>query len=95
VSKLYIATRSGIHEHAPIGVCRVPTKEGRVCGKPFFPGEERAQANHAAACARENAEYVQAYLDRLRPDVMKPWDTELDAWVGQHRQALIEGRMKI
>jgi hypothetical protein len=38
---------------------------------------------------------VQAYLDRLRPDVMKPWDTELDAWVGQHRQALIEGRMKI
>jgi hypothetical protein len=26
---------------------------------------------------------------------MKPWDTELDAWVGQHRQALIEGRMRI
>ena len=95
MSKLYIATRSGIHEHEPIGICRVPTKEGRICGHKFYPGEERAQANHAANCARENHEYVVAYMKQRHPDVMKPWDTELDKWVGQHRQALIEGRMQI
>ena len=94
MSKLYIATRAGIHEHAPIGVCRVPTKDG-ICGKPFFPGEERAQATHAANCARENAEYVQAYLDQKRPDVMKAWDPELESWVKQHSSAILSGRMKI
>lgn len=94
MSKLYIATRSGIHQHEPIGVCRVPVKDG-ICGKRFFPGEERAQANHAASCAQENHEYVVAFMKQRHPDIMKPWDTDLDKWVGQHRAAIIDGRMKI
>jgi hypothetical protein len=90
---LYIASSGRIHEHKPIGVCRVMTKDG-PCGTLFFPGEERKQGQHAATCAAENHEYLVAYLRTRRPDIMKPWDTEYAEWIDRHRKPLLEGRMK-
>jgi hypothetical protein len=92
---LYLATSAGIHLHKPIGVCRVPVAGGSICGKPFFPGEERKQANHAATCAQENHEHLVAYMQQRRPEVMKAEDTELEAWVRRNRKLIIAGRLKI
>jgi hypothetical protein len=94
MSKLYIATSGRIHEHEPIGVCRVPVKDG-ICGKVFYPGEERKQANHAATCAVENHEYVVAFMKQRHPDVMKPADEERAAWVRRNALAILQGRVKM
>jgi hypothetical protein len=95
VSKLYIASSAGIHLHKPIGVCRVPVAGGNICGKPFFPGEERKQAAHAATCAVENHEHLVAYMEQRRPSVMRPQDEEYAAWVRRNSKLIIAGRVRM
>jgi hypothetical protein len=81
--------------------CQVPVEEVaptrfRVCGHPFFEHEDhRVRERHVSRCSRENHEVLMKYLRTRRPEVMKPWDTELADWVSQHKQALVEGRMKL
>jgi hypothetical protein len=98
---LYVQTASGIHLPNVASRCRIPTGRNElgewvICGHPTFDREgPRAEAAHNAECTRRNHEHIVEYMRQRHPDVMKPWDTELAAWVGENADALIEGRKKL
>lgn len=97
----YVQTASGIHLPGVRVRCRIPTGrnefgEWEFCGHPTFERESlQAEANHNAKCTRENHEHLVAYARQRHPESMRPWDTELAEWVGENRDALIEGRKKL
>lgn len=90
-----------IDERDVIGVCRVITGPQRrdgsypQCGATFLKGQERTMEAHTAACARENHEHVIAFFETRRPRIMRTWDTELQAWIDKHHDALVEGRKRL
>lgn len=75
--------------------CKVPVGGNEICGHLFFEGEERRAGIHTARCATENHEHVMAEYERKRPAVMRPWDTELDQWIKDHKVPIIEGRTTV
>lgn len=77
-----------------ISRCRIPTKDG-PCGATFFVGQELVVARHAAVCAPRNQEYIVAAREAIHPEIMQPWDKDLDRWVTDHKDAILEGRKTI
>jgi hypothetical protein len=93
---LWIPPSATIHRQKPIGRCRVPVNdEGKPCNHPFFPGEERAMTTHIAACTKRHLDVIHRYRQRTHPDIMRPWDGELKAWVDKHSEAILEGRKRL
>jgi hypothetical protein len=92
---LILPSSATIHAKQPIARCRVPVGDGKLCGHPFFEGEERAMAAHVAKCCREHHDIIVGERERRHPDIMLPWDRELDRWVKENRDAILEGRKRI
>lgn len=93
--KLYVQTGSTIHERRVIDKCAVPTPEG-PCGHLFFEGESQTTIDaHVSECARRNHDTIMEHRARQHPEIMKPWDPELAAWVKKHGRAILEGRKRI
>lgn len=89
------ARRAPTRDREVISICRVPVNaEGRVCGKRFYTGEEKAAEVHTVRCARRHTDAIMAFRERSHPSIMKPWDPEYAAWLAQHKQAVLEGRMR-
>lgn len=82
-------------EDEVIDRCRVPTAPGETCGHLFFKGEEHKIAPHMARCVARNHDAIVAFKEKAHPEIMKPWDKDLDRWVSRNRDALIEGRKKL
>lgn len=90
-----VPVSAAIHDRPVIDRCKVPTPEG-PCGHPLREGENRtAFERHVADCARRNAEHIMRERERSHPSIMNPWDEDLDRWVKENRDALLEGRKKI
>ena len=87
----------GLHGEEPSMVCTVPTGEDQVCGKLFYPGEERAWQRHVGECAREHMDQVQASRPSVRlPAVYESLDPEVDAHMERvGKQMLKEGRLTV
>lgn len=84
-------------DEEPVAVCRVPVGGGEVCGKPFFPGEERAFQKHVGECAREHADEIRAESPRQKMPVFdeETWDPEVAAHMREvGRRMLREGRLE-
>jgi hypothetical protein len=94
-SGLIIPTSSSLHRRAPKYVCRVPTADGGTCGHPFYEGEERARERHVAECCKRNHDAIVAFREKQHPDVLRPWDPELERWIAEHRDEVLEGRKSI
>lgn len=98
VGGIFIQSSSGIHERKVIDRCVVPTgdPEKPVCGHVFFEGESQEVIDrHVAACAREHHDAIVEHRERQHPEIMRPWDPELAAWVKKHGRAILEGRKRI
>jgi hypothetical protein len=99
VNEIYVSTGSRIHRKPVIDRCKIPVQDGdglRMCGHPRFEGEEEMRfVRHVAQHAQEAHDLIVAMREQQHPEIMRPWDTELDKWIAQHRRALIEGRMQI
>lgn len=69
-----------------------PTDTCRICGHPFFAGEERALVRHVRKCAEQHArtESPRVKLPALMDPAHAP-DPELEAWVKRHRGAILLG----
>lgn len=83
----------GLHGAEPTMICRVATGPEDICGKLFYPGEERQWQNHVGECARAHiAEIMErAPSNRFRwAEDQDPEYTEHMAKVG--RQMRAEGR---
>jgi hypothetical protein len=79
-----------------VSTCLVPTSaDGDVCGAKFVRGQEDLARQHAVKCTRQHADAIQACMARQRPEIMKPWDPELAAWLKQHKDAIMSGRMRV
>jgi hypothetical protein len=72
-------------------VCTVPTGGGEVCGKRFYPGEERAWQRHVGECARAHEAEIAAVSLKRRMPVFDDdtWDPE---WAEHMRK--LGARMK-
>lgn len=92
-SGLVIPSHNQIHDIPPKYVCRVPAEDGRLCGKPFWPGEERAYENHVAQCAQDNAAAIQRFREARAP--ISGEKSDMEEWVEENRDLLIEGRKKL
>jgi hypothetical protein len=83
--------------------CQVPVEQNpleptqfRACGHRFFPHEDhRVRERHVSRCSRENHEVLMRYLRTRRPEIMQAWDPELERWVAQNKDALVEGRKRL
>lgn len=93
MSGLILPPHVVIHDEQPKYVCRVPAGDGRFCGQPFYEGEERAYQRHVSKCAEENAEYIAMYREQRQPASGEKSDME--QWVEDNRDLLIEGRKKL
>jgi hypothetical protein len=92
---LYIASGSSIHQEEVVDRCRVPTPEG-PCAHPFFANEPVSKREaHIVECCRRHHDTIMEARAQQHPAIMDAWDPELEAWVNQHAQALIEGRMRV
>lgn len=79
-----------------ISTCIVPTDtRGGVCGEKFVRGQERRVESHGLACTRRNADAIAAVFAQRNPAIMLPWDPEHAAWMRQHKDAILSGRMKV
>ena len=95
VGGIFIASGSSIHNRPVIDRCRVPTPEG-PCGHPLFEGEPRSRFDaHIVDCLARNRETIMEARARQHPEIMEPWDTELDRWIAKHSEAILEGRKRI
>lgn len=78
-------------------VCTVPTGPDEVCGRLYYPGEERAWQKHVGECAREHADAIHAERPSVRlPAVYESPDPEVDAHmqkVGERMKR--EGRLTV
>jgi hypothetical protein len=93
---IFIPTSARLHGKEPIYVCRVITSaEGDTCGKPFYEGEERTRDFHVANCAKQNHDAIMAFRNRSHPEIMRPWDPELEKWISDNRTAILEDRKSI
>lgn len=62
-----------------------PTHFCRICKKPFFRGEDRARDDHAAECAMEHRDELQAAHEEARPPALfQPFDPEYADWAREH-----------
>lgn len=93
LSGLIIPSHAQIHDIEPKYVCRVPSGDGRLCGHPFWEGEERQYEKHVIACAEENAEYIAMYREQRQP--FPGEKSDLEQWVEEHGIEIIEGRKKM
>lgn len=68
------------------------------CGAKFQAGREREYQEHCVWCSNQNEERLLAHsLQHTRPGLFGPesGDVELERWVRENRQALLERRMKM
>lgn len=87
---LYIPLPHAIHNVKPVGICQIPVNgDGDLCLEPTYSEEARRQ--HAASCAEKHASAIHAFRKRQHPDIMRPWDPELEAYVSANKQALLTG----
>lgn len=93
LSGLVIPSHAQIHDIPPKYVCRVPAEDGLLCGKPFWEGEERAFEKHVVACAQENAGAIERYRAKRAP--ISGEKSDLEQWVDENKDLLIEGRKKL
>lgn len=73
----------GLHGEEPTMICRVPVAEDEVCGKVFYPGEERAFTNHCIVCARQNEQGIHENRLTTRVPAMEVQDPE---WAAHQRE---------
>jgi hypothetical protein len=62
----------------------------------FYKDQLSAYERHVVKCVHANVEKIEAE----RPSVKNPllygiWDKELEAWMGKHREALLEDRKRL
>jgi hypothetical protein len=88
---LHVPPAHVIHNIRPVGVCQIPVNaDGDLCLEPTYSEEARRQ--HAAKCAQENATAINAFRNRQHPEVMRPWDPELEEFVMRRRVDILTGR---
>lgn len=88
---LHVPPAHAIHGNRPIGICTVVVNaEGELCGHPSYNESERLA--HSSECARRHASAINAYRLRTHPEIMRPWDPELESYVSQHRVEIATGR---
>jgi hypothetical protein len=76
--------------------CNVPVNEsGEACGCAFFEGQERQFRDHVVKCLKRNEELTHTTSHRHRLKELFDSDKELEGWVHQRRDAILEGRTKI
>jgi hypothetical protein len=84
-------------ESDPTMFCRVPIGDGETCGKPFYPGEERAFQKHCGECAREHLDEIHAASPRALNNGLfdeENWDPEVAAHMREVGQRMLaEGRL--
>lgn len=76
-------------------ICRVPVGGGEICGKPFFPGEERAWQKHVGECAARHRDEIDEQSPRTRLPAFDPErdDPEIAAHMKKvGKRMLEEGR---
>lgn len=84
----------GTKDRRPVGMCQViVTGEGELCLTPFY--SERERRDHVAACAQKHTSAIHAYRKRTHPDIMRPWDPEMESWMSKHADGLLAGRLKV
>lgn len=93
LSGLIIPSHAQIHDIPPKYVCRVPAEDGRLCGKPFWEGEERAFERHVVSCAEENAGAIQRFREKNQP--ISGEKSDLEEWVDENKSLLVEGRKRL
>lgn len=90
----YFTGENKLHKRRPIGVCQViVTGDGDQCLTPFF--DERERRNHVATCATKHASAINAYRNRTHPEIMRPWDPELEKWMSSNKDAVLSGRKRV
>ena len=94
MSKLFLP---GLHGAEPTMICRVPTGEGEICGRLYYPGEEREWQKHCGECARKHMDAIQAERPSVRlPAIYESWDPEVEEHmrrVGERMKK--EGRLTV
>jgi hypothetical protein len=68
---------------------------GKTCGQKFYRGQEALATKHTLDCLNRHRDELEAHMNHIHPEIMKPWDPEFAAWMHQHREAVAEGRMKV
>lgn len=82
-------------EHRIVDRCRIPTSTG-PCGHIVVASDHpRAMEFHVRECAPRNIAAIHEARQQQHPDIMRPWDPELEAWITRHRVPILEGRMTI
>ena len=82
----------------PTMVCRVPTGDGEVCGKAFYPGEERKWQRHVGECAARHRDKIETQSPRTRLPIFsdEAWDPEISAHMRKVGDRMIrEGRLEV
>lgn len=87
------------YEKQPTMVCRVIVDaNGELCGKPFYPGEERSFERHVGDCARRHMDLIRAQSPRTRLPAFdeEAWDPEVSEHMRRvGRRMLEEGRLEV
>jgi hypothetical protein len=91
---LYVPPSHVIHNARPFGLCTVIINaDGDLCRHPSYSRAEFL--GHASKCAPAHESAIRAYRARQHPDILRPWDPELESWMGKHKAAILEGRMSV
>jgi hypothetical protein len=94
-STIYVPTSSKLHGKQVVDRCKtIVNADGELCGHPFYEDEPRSRIEaHVTACLAQHAAAIRAFRQRTHPDVMRPWDPELAAFVSNNREAMIRGEI--
>lgn len=92
-STIYVPTSANIHGYQVIDRCRtIVNADGELCGHPFYENEPRSKIEaHITECLAKHAAAIRAFRDRQHPEIMRPWDPELAAFVKRNREELLSG----
>jgi hypothetical protein len=80
-------------EHAPALQCTVPVTLDDVCGATFSRHERSSYEAHVLKCIKQHEDVIRAASPSVRRDVLHGiFDKDLEKYLEENREAIIEGR---